>query len=231
MLKHNRYILTILILLFVTPQVESQLLKRQKKSGVQLSIRDNKAAPHIDIQTLTLDENINVPIVESPLSHRKIREYMAEQEKTLQKLKQYGVSQVELQRLGEVIKLTIPVDKLFYPNDTTLYNKVDLLLRPIARYGEEIGMYHILIVVHSDNTGSIEYNLNLTTQRAEQLHRKLKQLGLKTEEVVVYGMGGEEPLTDNHTMEKRKKNRRVEIYLVPGEEMIKLSLRGRLEVK
>lgn len=231
MTKRNRYILIILTLLFFTPQVESQLLKREKKSGVQLSIRDNKAAPHIDIQTLTLDENINIPIVESPLSHRKIREYMAGQEKTLQKLKQYGVSQVELQRGGEVIKLTIPVEKLFYPNDTILYNKVDLLLRPIARYGIDEGMYHILIVVHSDNTGSIEYNLNLTTHRAEQLHNKLKQLGLKTKEVVVYGMGGEEPLTDNLTIEKRKKNRRAEIYLVPGEEMIKLSLRGRLEVK
>lgn len=231
MLKHNQYILLILtLLLFVSPQAESQLLKREKKSGVQLSLRE-KTMPHIDIQTLTLDENINVPIIESPLAHRKIREYMAEQEKILQKLKQYGVSQVELQRGGEVVKLTIPVDKLFYPNDTTLFNKADLLLRPIARYGSDIGMYHILIVVHSDNTGSIEYNLNLTTKRAEQLHNKIKQLGLKTDEVVVYGMGGEEPLTDNLTMEKRKKNRRVDIYLVPGEEMIKLSLRGRLEVK
>lgn len=226
--KH--YILILLSLLFVLPQTEAKLLKRNKK-GLIASIRENRIGGHIDIQTLTVDENINVPIIESPLVHRKVREYMAEQGKILQKLKQHGVSQVDFIRGEEVIKLTILMDKLFYPNDTTLLNKSELLLRPIARYGEKIGMYHILIVTHSDNTGSIEYNLNLTLNRAEKIHEKLKQLGLKTSEVVVYGMGGEEHVVDNITMENRQKNRRTEIYLIPGEEMINLALRGRLEVK
>ena len=224
----KQYILILLSLLFAIPQVEAQLFNRQKKGGL---LKDVKSEQHINIQTLTVDENKNIPLIESPLARRKIREYMVVQEKTLQKLKQYGISDVESQRGGEVIKITIPMDKLFYPNDTTLLSKAELLLRPIARYGAEQGMYHILIVTHSDNTGSIDYNLKLTSLRAEKLYGKLKQLGAKTDEIVIYGMGGEEPLNDNLTMANRKNNRRTEIYLIPGEEMIRLSLRGKLEAK
>lgn len=224
----KQYILIVISLLLAIPQVEAQLFNRLKKGGL---LKDNKTEQIIDIQTLTVDENINIPVVESPLAHRKIREYMAVKEKSLQKLKQYGVSQVELLRNAEVIKVTIPMDKLFYPNDTLFLNKADLLLRPIARYGEEEGMYHILIVTHSDNTGSIDYCLNITSNRAENLVARLKQLGAKTKDIVIYGMGSEEPVTDNLTMESRRKNRRTEIYLVPGDEMIRLSLRGKLEIK
>ena len=123
------------------------------------------------------------------------------------------------------------MDKLFYPNDTLFFSKADMLLRPIARYGEDDGMYHILVVTHSDNTGSIDYCLNLTSDRAESLLNRLKQLGVKTKDIVAYAMGSEEPVTDNFTMESRRKNRRTEIYIIPGEEMIKLSLRGKLEIK
>ena len=224
----KQYILIAISLLLAIPQVDAQLFNRQKKGGV---LKDNKTEQHVDIQSLTFDENINIPVVESPLAHRKIREYMAEKVKSLQKLKQYGVSEVELLRDDEVIKVTIPMEKLFYPNDTAFLSKADLLLRPIARYGEEEGMYHILIVTHSDNTGSIDYCLNLTSKRSERLLAKIKQLGAKTKEIVAYAMGSEEPVTDNHTMESRRKNRRTEIYLIPGEEMIKLSLRGKLEIK
>lgn len=224
----KQYILIVISLLLAIPQVEAQLFNRLKKGGL---LKDNKTEQIIDIQTLTVDENINIPVVESPLAHRKIREYMAVKEKSLQKLKQYGVSQVELLRNAEVIKVTIPMDKLFYPNDTLFLNKADLLLRPIARYGEEEGMYHILVVTHSDNTGSIDYCLNITSNRAERLVAKLKQLGAKTKDIVIYGMGSEEPVADNLTMESRRKNRRTEIYLVPGDEMIRLSLRGKLEIK
>ena len=224
----KQYILIAISLLLAIPQVEAQLFNRQKKGGV---LKDNKTEQHIDIQTLTFDENINIPVVESPLAHRKIREYMAVKEKSLQKLKQYGVSEVELLRGDEVIKVTIPMDKLFYPNDTLFLSKADMLLRPIARYGEDDGMYHILVVTHSDNTGSIDYCLNLTSDRAESLLNRLKQLGVKTKDIVAYAMGSEEPVTDNFTMESRRKNRRTEIYIIPGEEMIKLSLRGKLEIK
>ncbi len=224
----KQYILIAILLLFAIPQVDAQLFNRQKKGGL---LKENKTEQHIDMHTLTVDENINIPIVESPLAHRKIREYMAEKVKSLQKLKQYGLSKVELLRGDEVIKVTIPMDKLFYPNDTTFLPKSDLLLRPIARYGEEEGMYHILVVTHSDDTGSIDYCLNLTSNRADRLLLRLKQLGVKTKEIVAYAMGSEEPVTDNLSMESRRKNRRTEIYLIPGEEMIKLSLRGRLEIK
>ena len=71
----------------------------------------------------------------------------------------------------------------------------------------------------------------VTLKKYDIIYNKLKQLGLYTTEVVIYGMGGEEPKVDNLTMENRQKNRRTEIYLIPGEEMINLALRGRLEIK
>lgn len=224
------YILITMAMILSLPQANSQLLKRQKGKGL-ISMRSNKEEQSIDIHTLTLDENIHIPVIESPLARRKIREYMASQVKILKKLEQRGISKVELIREQDVIKLTIPMDKLFYPNDTTMLNNSQLLMRPIARYGEVEGMYHILVVTHSDNTGSIEYNHNLTTLRAERIVDNLKNSGLKTTQIVTYAMGGEYPITSNFTMADRQTNRRTEIYLIPADEMIRLAQRGRLETK
>lgn len=228
MQRLKQYFLLVLLLFFIAPQLaEAQLFKR-KDNGLISKIKGNKSEQHIDIFTLTLDENKEVPEVGSPIAHKKISEYMLNELKRLQKVK--GIS-VVAERNNEILKATIPMDRLFLPNDTALWSRAELVLRPFVRYGEEQGMFHILIVTHSDDTGSVDYSLALTLSRSKAIKQWLLQNGATTTEIVEYAMGAEDPVCDNSSMENRYKNRRAEIYIIPAERIVALAKRAKLSVK
>lgn len=70
----------------------------------------------------------------------------------------------------------------------------------------------ILIIGHSDNTGSAEVNLRLSTQRALVIRDWLMaQSGLPADHFQAGGAGSSRPVAGNDTEEGRSKNRRVEI--------------------
>ena len=41
-------------------------------------------------------------------------------------------------------------------------------------------------------------------------------------------MGDEMPLVPNNSMSNREKNRRLEVYLVPGKKMLEMAKKGRI---
>jgi outer membrane protein OmpA-like peptidoglycan-associated protein len=67
---------------------------------------------------------------------------------------------------------------------------------------------------HTDNIGSIEYNLDLSKRRAESVRKYLVSKGIAPERLTCYGYGESMPIATNETEEGRAKNRRVEIYIV-----------------
>jgi len=48
--------------------------------------------------------------------------------------------------------------------------------------------------------------------------------------VVPYALGETDPLVDNNSVDNRKRNRRLEIYLVPDEVMIQQAKKGRINI-
>ena len=75
--------------------------------------------------------------------------------------------------------------------------------------------YEVTIVGHTDYIASNEYNMGLSTRRAEAVKAKLIELGLDPSRIVeTVARGEEEPVADNSTTEGRAKNRRVEFKLV-----------------
>ena len=64
---------------------------------------------------------------------------------------------IETMRSGEVIIITIPTDLLFLPNERTLIDDCDNLLSPIQRYLKTPDFYRVLLVMHTDDTGSETY--------------------------------------------------------------------------
>lgn len=150
-----------------------------------------------------------------------------------------GVS-IETYRNKEVIILTIPTDRLFAPNSTELAKSADALLTPLKRYmkaGAE-DMYRVLLVMHTDNTGSEAYTDKLSMDRAASVFNWFTENGCNTDYLFPRARGASEPnrtsgeLTDilraNNTMEKRAANRRLEIYLIPGEKMSDMAKKGRI---
>jgi len=69
---------------------------------------------------------------------------------------------------------------------------------------------------HTDNTGTAELNRTLSEQRANAVRDYLLKQQLPGGSLSAQGLGENNPVADNSTVEGRQKNRRVEI-IVSGE--------------
>lgn len=72
----------------------------------------------------------------------------------------------------------------------------------------------ILIVGHTDNFGSFDYNIELSEYRAKAVVEYLINLGISSQKLSYKGMGSKEPIATNDTPKGRKKNRRVEFIIL-----------------
>jgi OmpA-OmpF porin, OOP family len=69
----------------------------------------------------------------------------------------------------------------------------------------------IFIVGHTDNTGALDHNLTLSTQRAQAVVKALQNLGVPATRMVAKGMASFGPIATNATDEGKARNRRVEL--------------------
>ena len=167
----------------------------------------------VDIYELSLDDNLETPEISN----------------VAVKLKKQNFD-VELMRDNEVIVITIPAGQLFAPNDTVLSNLGKTSLKPMLQYLVNPGFYKMLLVMHSDNTGSDIYTLELTRTRVNAVFDWFEDNG-PVDFVVPYALGATDPINDNNSMDNRKRNRRLEIYLVPGDAMLNQAKKGKINIK
>ena len=67
---------------------------------------------------------------------------------------------------------------------------------------------------HTDNVGLKEYNLTLSTNRAESVYNYLALKGIKKERLSFKGYGMTMPIVNNDTSENRARNRRTEFKII-----------------
>lgn len=139
-----------------------------------------------------------------------------------------GECTVEAYRNKEVLLITVPAHLLFAPNDTELKNSAADYLAPIRRYLKDPDMYRVMLVMHTDNTGSAPYRDTLTEDRVNAVFDWFDNSGSDTKYLFSYAMGDDMPLLPNDSMDNRDKNRRLEIYLVPGKKMVEQAKKGRI---
>lgn len=117
---------------------------------------------------------------------------------------------------GLVSVITFPATALFeFDSDvlteegkqTIEANRADL--RP-----ELAQAYAGIIIGHTDNVGSAEYNLGLSLRRAESVRDYLIATGVEVDKLRVLGRGLGDPIASNDTEEGRALNRRVEVVVV-----------------
>ncbi|MDE5786090.1 MAG: OmpA family protein [Duncaniella sp.] len=135
---------------------------------------------------------------------------------------------VDLMRDDEVILVTIPSDELFLPNDTLLSPTAVSRLAPIIKLLEPGDMYKVVYSVHTDNTGSEFYNMQLAHKRNGSIYDYLLDTVDEEQIVIPYEYGDTAPLESNNSREGRMANRRVEFYLIPGPKMITMARTGKL---
>jgi outer membrane protein OmpA-like peptidoglycan-associated protein len=69
---------------------------------------------------------------------------------------------------------------------------------------------------HTDSTGSVATNKELSMQRAMTVRTYLIAHGVPASSIDVAGLGSSTPVADNTTADGRTRNRRVEIVLSGG---------------
>lgn len=181
-------------------------------------------AKKIDIYELSLDQNLATPEIKNKLKDA-VQDFQYKQ--AVELIKQNY--EVELTRDNEVIIVTIPAERLFASNDTVLAATGPAALKPMLRYLKNPGFYKLLLVMHSDDTGSKAYTVRLTRSRVNAVYDWFDANG-DVDYIVPYALGSNDPLTANDSMEKRRKNRRLEIYIVPNDVMLEQAKRGAINI-
>lgn len=197
--------------------------KQEPKEAVQ-PVRDE------NLDDMSFIEMINsVPLDEK--SAALIRKFQEKEGRNRLHTRDYNSkngSSVETFRNKEVLLVTIPASKLFGPNETELRHGADAMLAPLKRYLKDPDMYRVLMVMHTDNTGSEKYRDYITEERAASVFDWFASQGVETKYLFPYAMGDEMPLVRNNSMENRDRNRRLEVYLMPGKKMLDLAKKGRI---
>jgi predicted CXXCH cytochrome family protein len=89
------------------------------------------------------------------------------------------------------------------------------VLQKIAKSLRESPSVNVNIFGHTDNTGSADYNQELSKQRAEAVKNQLILNGIMPERIRAIGLGDSFPKVSNDTPEGRQQNRRVELLVTP----------------
>lgn len=127
----------------------------------------------------------------------------------------------EVVRVGEGIKLVLNENAVrFDTNKSTLTATAKANLDKLIPVFQEYPDTNITIYGYTDSTGSAEYNLKLSGERAASVRNYLVSKGLASSRFSETGLGIADPIATNDTAEGRSQNRRVEFAITANEKMI-----------
>lgn len=113
-----------------------------------------------------------------------------------------------LQREGRIALYAI----YFAFNSAEIKPTSEPVLAEIARFLKEHPGVKLYVVGHTDNVGSLEYNLDLSLRRAQAVVEALvARYGIARDRLKAFGLGPLAPIASNRTEQGRAKNRRVEL--------------------
>lgn len=170
-----------------------------------------------------LEDAINSPVIKD----NKVRAAVVDYQSTLAHdlASEYNVN---LTRNNEVIVITIPADLFFEANATELSRKADDILRKIAYFFRVPGFYHAAMAMYHDNTGSPQYCKELTEERIESIADWFTLNTSSSQFISAFSFGSDNPILENNSMNNRRLNRRLVIYLIPSNVMFDNAKRNLL---
>jgi outer membrane protein OmpA-like peptidoglycan-associated protein len=153
-----------------------------------------------------------------------IGRYMDKQAEEIQK----DLKGAKVERVGEGIKITFPAGILFDVNSTELKGAAKKDIEDLSKTLQKYKDTNILVEGHTDNTGTDQYNQQLSEKRAETVSNFAKSLGVEGSRFSTMGYGESQPVADNSSVEGRHENRRVEIAIYANDKLKKAAKKGQL---
>ena len=139
-----------------------------------------------------------------------------------------AVPDAQVERVGEGINMTFNSGLLFKINSSDLSdsakNNLDRIATVFIQYPETI----ILVEGHTDNTGTIQYNNDLSKQRATVVASYLISKGVSKDRFNVKWYGEDQPKYPNDTDANRKLNRRVEVGVIANNDLKQQAQNGQI---
>jgi outer membrane protein OmpA-like peptidoglycan-associated protein len=116
---------------------------------------------------------------------------------------------------GQAILVNLPEGVTFDVASAALQPNFRTTLDHIAQSMNQYPNSLIDVYGHTDSTGSDQYNQTLSENRARTVANYLTMQGVSASRIRSQGFGETMPVADNTTEEGRRRNRRVEIKIVP----------------
>jgi outer membrane protein OmpA-like peptidoglycan-associated protein len=127
----------------------------------------------------------------------------------------------QVERVGEGIRLVLGENAVrFDTNKSTLTAAAKANLDKLVPVFNQYPDTNIQIYGYTDSTGTAEYNLKLSDQRAASVRSYLAGKGLSSARFTTTGLGIADPIATNDTPEGRSQNRRVEFAITANEKMV-----------
>ncbi len=105
----------------------------------------------------------------------------------------------------------------FLPGSATLTDHATEILNEITSMLTQHPDVRVHITGHTDSTGDPDFNLDLSSRRAQSVVDYMVNQGIEVSRLTAEGHGDQEPIASNDTNEGRSKNRRIEFKLINGE--------------
>jgi len=148
------------------------------------------------------------------LSGAAIGRYMDKQEAEMRQALA-DVESVSIQRDQDILALSFKSDFSFGFDSAIIKSGAEDEIARVAAVLIKYPQTNISIEGHTDSKGAEEYNMNLSTRRAEAVKASLIGRGLTSSRLRTIGFGESKPVATNDTEAGRQQNRRVRIVIMP----------------
>jgi outer membrane protein OmpA-like peptidoglycan-associated protein len=119
----------------------------------------------------------------------------------------------ETRRTDHGLLVNLRSELLFETDSAVLTEEA---IAQVSRVGDILAKYpedRIRIEGHTDSQGTAPYNEQLSLRRAEAVARVLSSRGVQPGQILVLGMGEQQPVASNDTASGRSVNRRVQLHI------------------
>jgi outer membrane protein OmpA-like peptidoglycan-associated protein len=111
------------------------------------------------------------------------------------------------------LKINVPSDAGFATDSAQLNSRLHPALDQLATSLAQNPTEMVQIYGYTDSTGGDSVNYPLSQDRAQSVQSYLISHGVQAQRIAVQGLGSQNPVASNDTVDGRAQNRRVEIYV------------------
>jgi outer membrane protein OmpA-like peptidoglycan-associated protein len=147
------------------------------------------------------------------LTGAAVGRYMDNQEQALRE--QLSGTGVKVYRDGDILRLDIPSQITFAVNRADIRAELYPVLNDISKVLAEYEKTMLVITGHTDDTGTMALNMQLSQARADSVKQYLIAQQVNPIRLETRGVGPNYPAVPNTTDANRALNRRVEIHIEP----------------